>query len=81
VRVKLRAAGASQIAVRSGRVTVGPVSLTTQQLRVLREGLPRATYASSERLVSVPSGTASSERLEVAEAVLDALAGAAALAA
>jgi transcription-repair coupling factor (superfamily II helicase) len=81
VRVKLRAAGASQIAVRSGRVTVGPVSLTTQQLRLLREGQPRATYASSERLVSVPSGTASSERLEVAEAVLDALAGAAALAA
>jgi transcription-repair coupling factor (superfamily II helicase) len=81
VRVKLRAAGASQIAVRSGRVTVGPVSLTTQQLRLLREGQPRAAYASSERLVSVPSGTASSERLEVAEAVLDALAGAAALAA
>ncbi len=50
-------------------------------MKLLREGQPRATYASSERLVSVPSGTASSERLEVAEAVLDALAGAAALAA
>ncbi len=58
VRIKLRSAGASQISVRSGRVTVGPVSLTSQQLRVLRESLPRATYAGSERLVSVPAGTA-----------------------
>ena len=81
MRVKLRTAGASQISVRSGRVTVGPVSLTSQQLRVLRETLPRATYAGSERLVSVPAGTAPGERLEAAEAVLDALAGASALAA
>ncbi len=81
VRVKLRAAGASQIAVRSGRVTVGPVSLTSQQLRALREAQPAASYAGSERLVSLPAGPAGSERLAAAEAALDALAGAAALAA
>jgi transcription-repair coupling factor (superfamily II helicase) len=81
VRVKLRAAGASQIAVRSGRVTVGPVSLTSRQLRVLREAQPSASYAGSERLVSLPAGAAGSERLAAAEAALDALAGAAALAA
>ncbi len=81
VRVKLRAAGASQIAVRSGRVTVGPVSLTSQQLRALREVQPSASYAGSERLVSLPAGAAGSERLAAAEAALDALTGAAALAA
>ncbi len=81
VRVKLRSAGASQIAVRSGRVTVGPVSLTSAGLRALREAQPTATYAGSERLVSLPAGAAPSERLAAAEAALDALAGAAALAA
>jgi len=81
VRVKLRAAGASQIAVRSGRVTVGPVSLTSQQLRTLREAQPTAVYAGSERLVSLPAGAAGSERLAAAEAALDALASAGALAA
>ena len=75
VRVKLRAAGASQIAVRSGRVTVGPVSLTSAQLRVLRDAQPKATYAGSERVVSLPAGSAPSERLAAAEAALDALAG------
>jgi transcription-repair coupling factor (superfamily II helicase) len=81
VRVKLRNAGASQLAVRSGRITVGPVSLTSQQLRALREAEPRAVYAGRERLVSLPAGPAPAERLAAAEAALDALAGAAALAA
>ena len=81
VRVKLRAAGASQIAVRSGRVVVGPVSLTSAQLRVLRDAQPKASYAGSEQVVSLPAGSAPSERLAAAEAALDALAGAAAVAA
>jgi transcription-repair coupling factor (superfamily II helicase) len=81
LRVKLRATGASQLAVRSGRVTVGPVSLTSQQLRSLREVEPRAVYAGRERLVSLPAGAAAGERLAAAEAALDALADAAVLAA
>ncbi|HET6691086.1 MAG TPA: transcription-repair coupling factor, partial [Miltoncostaeaceae bacterium] len=81
VRVKLRATGASQIAVRSGRVVVGPVSLTSAGLRALREQEPRAGYSGSERLVSLPAPTIPSERLGAAEAALDALAGAAAVAA
>jgi transcription-repair coupling factor (superfamily II helicase) len=81
VRVKLRSAGASQIAVRSGRVTVGPVSLTSEGLRALREAEPKASYLSSERLVSLPAPSAPAERLAAAEAALDALAGASALAA
>ena len=81
VRVKLRAAGASQIAVRSGRVTVGPVSLTSQRLRVLREASRgRRTRAASASCRSPPAPRPS-ERLAAAEAALDALAGAAALAA
>ena len=55
VKVKLRAAGATQIAVRSGRVTVGPVSLTSAALRALREYESRASYSGSERLVSLPA--------------------------
>jgi transcription-repair coupling factor (superfamily II helicase) len=81
VRIKLRAAGASQIAVRSGRVVVGPVSLTSAALRALRDQAPKATYSGSERLVSLPAPNLPSERLVAAEAALDALAGAAAVAA
>ena len=81
VRVKLRDAGASQLAVRSGRITIGPVSLTSQALRALREAEPTASYAGRERLVSLPVGAAPSERLAAAEAALDALAGASAIAA
>jgi transcription-repair coupling factor (superfamily II helicase) len=81
VRVKLRTAGASRIAVTSGRVTIGPVSLTSAQLRALREAQPKAAYAGGERLVSVPAGALPSERLAAAEAALDALAGAVELAA
>jgi transcription-repair coupling factor (superfamily II helicase) len=81
VRIKLRSAGATQIAVRSGRVVVGPVSLTTAGLRALREQEPRASYSGSERLVSLPAPSLPSERLAAAEAALDALSGAVAVAA
>src|SRR5262245_39634265 len=63
LRVKLRQAGASQLAARGGRVTVAPVSLTSVQLRALREAQPRALYAARERTVSVPAGSAPTDRL------------------
>ena len=47
----------------------------------LRQAAPGATYAGRERIVSLPVGAAPSERLAAAEAALDALAGASALAA
>ena len=81
LRIKLRDAGASQLALRGGRVTIAPVSLTSQGLRALRQATPGATYAGRERIVSLPVGAAPSERLAAAEAALDALAGASALAA
>jgi transcription-repair coupling factor (superfamily II helicase) len=77
LRMKARTLEASQLAVRSGRVTVAPVSLTSRQLAALREAMPKATYASRERVVSLPAGTAPTERLAAAEAALDALVGAA----
>jgi transcription-repair coupling factor (superfamily II helicase) len=81
LRIKLRDAGASQLALRGGRVTIAPVSLTSQGLRALRQATPGATYAGRERIVSLPVGAAPSERLAAAETALDALAGASALAA
>ena len=57
------------------------MSLTSQALRALREATPGATYAGRERIVSLPVGAAPSERLAAAEAALDALAGASAIAA
>jgi transcription-repair coupling factor (superfamily II helicase) len=81
LRVKLRRAGAQQLAARGGRLSVAPVSLTARQLRALREDQPRALYASRERAVSVPVGAGGSERIAAAGQVLDALLGAVALAA
>jgi hypothetical protein len=81
LRVKLRRAGAQQLAARGGRLSVAPVSLTVRQLRVLREAQPRALYASRERSVSVPVGAGGEERIAAAGEVMDALLGAVALAA
>jgi len=54
-------------------VTIAPVSLDSRGLRALREAQPRALYAARERTVSVPAGSAPSERLEAADEVLDVL--------
>jgi transcription-repair coupling factor (superfamily II helicase) len=81
VRIKLRRIGASQLAARGARVAIAPVTLTSAQLRALREEQPRALYASREQTVSVPAPGPPTERLAAATAVLDALEDAAALAA
>jgi transcription-repair coupling factor (superfamily II helicase) len=78
LRVRLRDLGAGQVAARGGRIVVGPVSLTSQQLRALREAYPRAMYDSRERSASVPAPSAPSERVAAADALLAALAGVAA---
>jgi transcription-repair coupling factor (superfamily II helicase) len=81
IRLKLRRLDAAAIAARGGRLTIAPVSLTSAQLRALREAHPRAMYDSRERTVSAPGGAAPSEQLETASAVLDSLLGTPALAA
>ncbi len=76
LRVRLRALSAGQVMVRGGRVAVGPVSLTSQQLRGLRVDHTRAMYDSRENSVSVPAPSAPIERVAAAEELLAALAGA-----
>ena len=61
LRVKLRAAGASQLSMRSGRLTVAPVSLTSQQLQGAARGrLPR--HLRRARADRVASGRVGSRR-------------------
>lgn len=73
LRMKARQVDAGAVAVRSGRITLAPVMLTSSQLAALRAQMPKATYAAREQVVSLPAGTAPSERLAAAEAALDAL--------
>jgi len=75
LRVRLRALGAGQVMVRGGRVAVGPLSLTSQQLRGLREVHARAMYDSREGSVSVPAPSAPIERVTAAAELLVALGG------
>ncbi len=65
--------GGNHLAVRSGKVVVAPVGLTSAGMRALRESVPRAMYSSAERTVSVPAPSAPGERLDAAEGALDAL--------
>jgi len=74
LRVRLRALGAGQVMVRGGRVAIGPVSLTSLQLRELREAHARAMYDSREGSVSVPAPSAPIERVGAADELLAALA-------
>jgi transcription-repair coupling factor (superfamily II helicase) len=75
LRVRMRELGAGQVTVRGGRVAVGPVSLTSAQLRDLREIAPRAMYDSRAGSVSVPAPSAPAERVAAADGLLGALAG------
>ena len=73
LRVRMRELGAGQVVVRGGRVAVGPVSLTSGQLRALREIHARAMYDSREGSVSVPAPSAPAERIATAEGLVAAL--------
>ncbi|MEW6581928.1 MAG: transcription-repair coupling factor, partial [Actinomycetota bacterium] len=73
VRLRLLAVDAAAVSARAGRVTIAPVSLTSTQLRALREAHPRAVYDSRQRTVTAPGGAASAEQLATARALLDTL--------
>jgi transcription-repair coupling factor (superfamily II helicase) len=75
VRIKLRRLDAAAISARGGRLQIAPVSLTSDQLRELREAHPKATYDSRDRLVGAPGGASPPEHLAAASAVLDTLLG------
>jgi transcription-repair coupling factor (superfamily II helicase) len=80
LRVLLRELGADHLAIRAGTLRVGPVSLTSDALRALRQAHPRAAYASREGTVSLPV-EAGAPGLAAAEAALATLVGDTALAA
>jgi hypothetical protein len=72
--VRLRELGSGQVTIRGGRVVVGPVSLTSHQLRALRERHARAMYDSREGSVSIPASSAPAERIAIADELLAGLA-------
>jgi transcription-repair coupling factor (superfamily II helicase) len=73
LRVRMRAVQAGTVAVRGGRVVVAPISLTSQALKALREGHPRAMYAAREQTVSAPAPTLPAERIAAATELVAAL--------
>ena len=72
-RLRLLRLDAAAVSARGGRLTIAPVSLTSAQLRALREANPRALYDSRERTVTAPGGAAPADQLAAALALLDTL--------
>lgn len=75
-RIGLRRVGAAHATARGSRVQVAPVALTTDELKRVREQVPRAMYESRERTVTAPAGSIPSERLAALEELAGALADA-----
>ncbi len=75
-RIGLRAVGAGVATARGSRVQVAPVALTTDELKLVRERIPRAMYESRDRTVTAPAGSIPSERLVALEELASALAAA-----
>jgi transcription-repair coupling factor (superfamily II helicase) len=73
LRVALRRLGAAALAVRGGRLTIAPISLTSAQLRALREAHPRARYDSRAHTVTAPAGAGPTEQLDAAGRLLETL--------
>ncbi len=74
LRLRMRAVGARQAAARAGRVVIGPVTLDSVGMRALRDGVEGALYSTTDNLISVPSTSDPSARIDAAIAALDALA-------
>src|SRR5439155_27011424 len=68
---KLARLGADYLVYRGGRATVGPLTLGSDEVRVLRTALPTAIYSTSKREVSLRV-----DSLEVALELPDAIVGA-----
>jgi len=79
LRLKARRVEAAQAGGAAGVASLSRRSASPAvRLAALARGHAQATYASRDRVVSLPAGTAPTERLAAAEAALDALIGAAA---
>jgi transcription-repair coupling factor (superfamily II helicase) len=62
-RIELGRAGARTVELRSGRLTVAPVSLELDQVKALREDVPEAIYESLKKTLRVPLPDDPDERL------------------
>ncbi len=78
-RIKLGAAGASAVTVRTGRLTVTPIELDSAGVRELRELLPGAIYESGRSQVSVRVAAEPEQRFREILAAADAILAASAL--
>ena len=74
LRLRMRAVGARQAAARAGRVVIGPVTLDSVGMRALRDGVEGALYSTTDNLISIPSTSDPSARIDAAIAALDAIA-------
>ena len=71
LRLLMRQVGARQAAARSGRVIIGPITLGSAAMRALRDGVPGAMYSTADSLISVPSPSSPTERVDAAIAALE----------
>jgi hypothetical protein len=55
-------------------VVIGPVTLDSVGMRALRDGVEGALYSTTDNLISVPSTSDPSARIDAAIAALDAIA-------
>jgi transcription-repair coupling factor (superfamily II helicase) len=72
-RIKLGAAGANTVSIRTGRLTVTPVELDSAGVRELRKRQPNAIYESGRSQVSVRVSDAPQERFADILAAADAI--------
>ena len=70
-KIKLARLGADYVVFKSGRVTVGPLELSSGELRALRSEVDTAVYTTARREVSVRDEDFSSA-LRLVDAILDA---------
>jgi transcription-repair coupling factor (superfamily II helicase) len=72
-RIELGRAGARTVELRSGRLTVAPISLDLDQVRALRDEVPEAVYESLKRTLKVPLPEKATKRLSAILHVSNAL--------
>ena len=74
IKVALRTIGVTHLAGRGAKLSLAPILLGASQVATLRGAIPRLTYASLDRTVSVSTGADPAERLATALEVAEALA-------
>ncbi len=73
IKVGLRSIGVTHLAGRGTKLSLAPILLGAAQVAALRDRVPRLTYVSIDRTVSVSTGADPAERLATALEVTEAL--------